>query len=64
MLKPGTILKDNDYRVPEGLRLVVIRQEQDRVLCQRGQRQVTINANRIYSDGKPRRTGFDVVVSE
>jgi hypothetical protein len=61
MLKEGTILKDNDPRVT-ATRLVVIRQDGDRVLCQRGQRVVKIRADRIYADGKPRRTGFDVVV--
>jgi hypothetical protein len=61
MLKPGTILKDNDPRVPEGMKVVVICNEGDRVLCQRGSRQVRIAADRIYTDGKPRKSGFSVV---
>lgn len=61
MLKPGTMLKDNDPRVPAAVTLVVIRSDGDRVLCQRGERQVRINANRIYSDGKPRRSGFSII---
>lgn len=61
MLATGTILKDNDPRVPEGTLLTVLRSDGDRVLCQRGKRQVYVSVNRIYTDGKPRRSGFDVV---
>jgi hypothetical protein len=64
MLPPGTILKDNDPRVPEPTLLTVIVNEGDRVLCQRGARRVRINVNRIYTDGKPRRSGFSLVPAD
>jgi len=61
MIKAGSILKDNDPRVQDGIRLVVVKVEDGRALCQRGQRTVKIRLDRIFADGKPRRSGFDVV---
>jgi hypothetical protein len=61
MLKSGTKLKDNDPRVPEGTVVEVIHGDVDPLVCQRGPRIVRISAKRIYTDGKPRRTGFSVI---
>jgi hypothetical protein len=63
MLKPGDIIKDNDLRC-EGRFLEIIEIIGDVAHClptRHGDRITKIKLNRIYTDGKTRRSGFDLV---
>lgn len=60
MLQPGMKIRDNDPRV--GLRILTVdRIDGDRVQCSDKHRSVIVNAKRIHTDGKPRRSGFSLV---
>jgi hypothetical protein len=60
-LQAGQKLRDNDPRM-EGKRIIVIESVgQYIVVCRSGARFVHVSKSRIHTDGKPRRTGFDLV---
>jgi hypothetical protein len=56
-LKPGQILHDNDPRY-RGRKLEVVRVEGSYAVCMCGPRQVKVRLDYIFSDGKPRRSGY------
>lgn len=67
-IKPGDLIRDNDPRMPNRVlivgRLACHHSGRDYVFCQdrsypsRGYR---ICTDRIYTDGKPRRSGFSLL---
>lgn len=63
-IKAGDKLKDNDPRMV-GRELVVLEVGDTRVQCQHAKYpsfpKVWIRIDRIHTDGKPRRSGFDLV---
>jgi hypothetical protein len=62
----GDRLRDNDSRMV-GRELVVIEIGQDRVRCQNAKNKnlpkVWIKIDRIHTDGKPRKYGFNLVAN-
>lgn len=61
-LRVGDKLKDNDPRMNYGRVLTVVALYPNGVAaCDRSGRTFNILRRRIYTDGKPRRNGFDVV---
>jgi hypothetical protein len=59
-LKSGQILHDNDPRY-SGRKLEVVRVEGSYAVCMCGPRQVKVRLDYIFSDGKPRRSGYSAV---
>lgn len=61
-LKPGMTIKDNDVRM--GTRILTIENVLPNGVVARSPmgRVVTIMRRRIFTDGKPRKSGFDLVV--
>jgi hypothetical protein len=57
VLKAGQILHDNDPRY-RGRKLEVVRVEGSSAVCMCGPRQVKVRLDYIFSDGKPRRSGY------
>ena len=57
MLKAGQILYDNDRRY-SGRKVEVVRVEGSYAVCMCGPRQVKVRLDYIFSDGKPRRSGY------
>jgi hypothetical protein len=57
MLKAGQVLYDNDQRY-RGRKVEVIRVEGSYAVCMCGPRQVRVRLDYIFSDGKPRRSGY------
>ena len=66
VMKIGDTLKDNDVRMWSGKRkLIIISIGVTHVTAQQGSiRPVKIRKDRIYVDGKPRRSGFDLIPQE
>ena len=68
-MKIGDKLKDNDPRMsPRVLTIVAVGVRTEHGLLDvrakdRGGREFSILAHRIYADGKPRRSGFDLIPS-
>jgi len=61
-LKVGDKIKDNDPRVNYGRVLAIIQVLPFAVYAKdKGNRVFRILSRRIYTDGKPRRNGFDLV---
>jgi hypothetical protein len=63
MLKAGQVLYDNDQRY-RGRKVEVIRVEGSYAVCMCGPRQVRVRLDYIFSDGKPRRSGYSTVPKE
>jgi hypothetical protein len=63
VLKAGQILYDNDPRY-RGRKLEVVRVEGSYAVCMCGPRQVKVRLDYIFSDGKPRRSGYSIVAEE
>jgi hypothetical protein len=63
MLKVGQILYDNDPRY-RGRKVEVVRIEGSFAICLSGPRQVKVRLNYIFSDGKPRRSGYSTVADD
>ena len=63
MLTPGQVLYDNDPRY-RGRRVEVVRVEGSYAVCMSGPRQVKVRLDHIFSDGKPRRSGYSTVAVE
>jgi len=59
MLKVGQVLYDNDQR-HRGRKVEVIRVEGAYAVCMCGPRQVRVRLDYIFSDGKPRRSGYSM----
>jgi hypothetical protein len=57
MMKFGQVLYDNDPRY-RGRKLEVVRVEGAYAVCMCGPRQVKVRLDYIFSDGKPRRSGY------
>jgi hypothetical protein len=62
-LEPGQILHDNDPRY-SGRKLEVIRVEGSYAVCMCGPRQVKVRLDYIFSDGKPRRSGYSAAAED
>jgi hypothetical protein len=60
MLKAGQVLYDNDPRY-RGRKIEVVRIEGPYAVCMSGPRQVKVRLEHIFSDGKPRRSGYSTV---
>jgi hypothetical protein len=60
MLKAGQVLYDNDPRY-RGRKVEVVRIEGSCAVCLCGPRQVKVRLDYIFSDGKPRRSGYSTV---
>jgi hypothetical protein len=60
MLTAGQILYDNDQRY-RGRKVEVVRVEGSYAVCMCGPRQVRVRLDYIFSDGKPRRSGYSTV---
>jgi hypothetical protein len=63
VLKAGQILYDNDARY-RGRKLEVVRVEGSYAVCMCGPRQVKVRLDYIFSDGKPRRSGYSTVAED
>jgi hypothetical protein len=61
MLKPGMKIKDNDVRM--GTRILTIEEILPNGVVAKSPvgRLVTILRRRIFTDGKPRKSGFDLI---
>jgi hypothetical protein len=57
MLMAGQVLFDNDPRY-RGRKVEVVRIEGSHAICKSGPREVKIRLDYIFSDGKPRRSGY------
>jgi hypothetical protein len=60
MLTVGQVLYDNDPRY-RGRKVEVVRVEGSYAICKCGPRQMQIRLAYIFSDGKPRRSGYSTV---
>jgi hypothetical protein len=62
----GTRIRDNDPRrtADRVLTIIEIADDRQRVVAQKGRRTTSISMDSIYTDGKPRRTGFSVIHNE
>jgi hypothetical protein len=60
VLKAGQVLYDNDPRY-RGRKVEVVRVEGSYAVCMCGPRQVKVRLDYIFSDGKPRRSGYSTV---
>jgi hypothetical protein len=63
VLKAGQILYDNDPRY-RGRKVEVVRVEGSYAVCVCGPRQVKVRVDSIFSDGKPRRSGYSTVAED
>jgi hypothetical protein len=63
MLKVGQVLYDNDPRY-RGRKVQVVRIEGSYAFCLSGPRQVKVRLDYIFSDGKPRRSGYSTVAED
>jgi hypothetical protein len=63
MLKAGQVLYDNDRRY-RGRKVEVARVEGSYAVCMCGPRQVKVRLDYIFSDHKPRRSGYSMVVED
>ena len=63
MLIAGQVLYDSDPRY-RGRKVEVVRIEGSHAICKSGPREVKIRLDCIFSDGKPRRSGYSTVASE
>jgi hypothetical protein len=63
VLMAGQILHDNDPRY-RGRKLEVVRVEGSYAVCMCGPRQVKVRLDYIFSDGKPRRSGYSTGAEE
>jgi hypothetical protein len=63
MLKAGQLLYDNDPRY-RGRKVEVVRIEGSYAVCLSGPRQVKVRLDYIFSDGRPRRSGYSTVAKE
>ena len=63
MLKAGQVLHDNNPRY-RGRKVEVVRVEGSYAVCMSGTRQVKVRLDHIFSDGKPRRSGYSTVVED
>jgi hypothetical protein len=63
MLKMGQVLYDNDPRY-RGRKVEVVRVEGAFAVCMCGPRQVKVRLECIFSDGKPRRSGYSTVAED
>jgi hypothetical protein len=63
MLKAGQVLHDNDRRY-RGRKVEVVRVEGSYAVCMCGPRQVKVRLDYVFSDGKPRRSGYSTVPEE
>jgi len=63
MMKVGQVLYDNDPRY-RGRKLEVVRMEGAYAVCMCGPRQVKVRLEYIFSDGKPRRSGYSTVADD
>jgi hypothetical protein len=63
MLKVGQVLYDNDPRY-RGRRVQVVRIEGSYAFCLSGPRQVKVRLDYIFSDDKPRRSGYSTVAED
>ena len=60
MFKAGQILYDNDPRYL-GRKIEFVRIEGSYAICKSGPLQVKVRLDRIFSDGKARRSGYSTV---
>jgi hypothetical protein len=63
MLKAGQVLYDYDPRY-RGRKVEVVRVEGSYAVCMCGPRQVRVRLDYIFSDGKPRRSGYSMVAED
>jgi hypothetical protein len=63
MLKAGQVLYDYDRRY-RGRKVEVVRVEGSYAVCMCGPRQVRVRLDYVFSDGKPRRSGYSTVREE
>jgi hypothetical protein len=63
VLKAGQILYDNDPRY-RGRKVEVVRVEGSYAVCMCGPREVKVRLEYIYSDSKPRRSGYSTITEE
>jgi hypothetical protein len=63
VLKAGQVLYDNDPRY-RGRKVEVVRVEGSYAVCMCGPRQVKVRLDYIFSDGKPRRSGYSTVAED
>ncbi len=63
MLKAGQGFYDNDPRY-RGRKVEVVRVEGSYAICMCGPRQVKVRLDYIFSDGKPRGSGYSTVVED
>ena len=63
MLKAGQVLYDNDPRY-RGRKVEVVRVEGSYAVCMSGPREVKVRLDYIFSDGKPRRSGYSIVAED
>jgi hypothetical protein len=60
MLKMGQVLYDNDPRY-RGRKIEFVRIEKSYAICSSGPRQVKVRLDRIFGDGKLRRSGYSTI---
>jgi hypothetical protein len=63
MLKAGQVLYDNDRRY-RGRKVEFVRVEGSYAVCMCGPRQVRVRLDCIFSDGKPRQSGYSTVAGK
>jgi hypothetical protein len=63
MVKAGQVLYDNDPRY-RGRKVEVVRVEGSYAVCMSGPREVKGRLDYIFSDGKPRRSGYSIVAED
>jgi hypothetical protein len=63
MLKAGQVLYDYDRRY-RGRKVEVVRVEGSYAICMCGPRQVRVRLDYVFSDGKPRRSGYSMVAGD
>ena len=63
MVKVGQLLYDIDPRY-RGRKVEVVRLEGSYAVCMCGPRQVKVRLDYIFSDGKPRRSGYSTGVED
>ena len=60
-MNPGDKIKDNDPRNPNRILTIIEFTDKSAICMTEDKRRCSIKLNRIYSDGKPRRSGFDLI---
>jgi hypothetical protein len=63
MLKAGQVLYDNDQRY-RGRKVEVVCVKGSYAICMCGPRQVRVRLDQVFSDGKPRHSGYSTVADE